>query len=383
MRTVKDVFIHLNKLADVKLAENWDNVGLLLGNNNNEVNKVLVCLDVTTDVIEEAIANNVNLIVSHHPLIFKPLKSLDFTSDFKSRIIRDLIKNDISVISFHTNLDSATLGLNDYLAKLLKLEDIQVLFEHNLDKTAGLGRIGKLSSPLKYSDFITYLKDKFSLENVAAVIGDKKEISTVALLGGSGADFIYTLPEVDVYLTGDVGYHVALDAIEMKKNIIDIGHYTESLVKDLLLDYISELNVEVIKSTVEKSPFTKATPTMEDYIEVIYSLVKNKGYARSADIAEKLEVYPSTVTKMLKKLDVEGYIVYEKYRGIALTEQGEKMGEYALTRHELLEDFLRLIGVDEDKIYEEVEGIEHHFGKSSLEKIKDLMKYLKENNYKA
>ena len=123
----------------------------------------------------------------------------------------------------------------------------------------------------------------------------------------------------------------------------------------------------------------KATPTMEDYIEVIYSLVKNKGYARSADIAEKLDVYPSTVTKMLKKLDVEGYIVYEKYRGIALTEQGE----YALTRHELLEDFLRLIGVDEDKVYEEVEGIEHHFGKSSLEKIKDLMKYLRKHNYKA
>ena len=167
-----------------------------------------------------------------------------------------MIKNDISVISFHTNLDSATLGLNDYLAKLLKLEDIQVLFEHNLDKTAGLGRIGKLSSPLKYSDFITYLKDKFLLENVAAVIGDEKEISTVGILGGSGADFIYTLPEVDVYLTGDVGYHAALDAIEMKKNIIDIGHYTESLVKDLLLDYISELNVEVIKSRVEKSPFT-------------------------------------------------------------------------------------------------------------------------------
>ena len=109
---------------------------------------------------------------------------------------------------------------------------------------------------MKYSDFITYLKDKFLLENVAAVIGDEKEISTVGILGGSGADFVYTLPEVDVYLTGDVGYHAALDAIEMKKNIIDIGHYTESLVKDLLLDYISELNVEVVKSTVEKSPFT-------------------------------------------------------------------------------------------------------------------------------
>ena len=255
MTTVKDIFDHLNNLADVKLAEKWDNVGLMLGSNNNEVSRVLVCLDVTTNVVEEAIAKNVNLIVSHHPLIFKPLKNIDYTTDFKSRIIRNLIKNDISVISFHTNLDSATLGLNDYLAKILKLNEIQVLFEHSLDNTAGLGRIGKLSKPLKLSDFITYIKNCFSLETVSAVICDEKEISTIALLGGSGADFIYTLPEVDVYLTGDVGYHAALDAIEMKKNIIDVGHFTENLVKDLLLDYISELNVEVIKSSVEKSPF--------------------------------------------------------------------------------------------------------------------------------
>ena len=255
MTTVKDIFNHLNNLADVKLAEKWDNVGLMLGNYNNEVSRVLVCLDVTTNVVEEAIANNVNLIVSHHPLIFKPLKNIDYTTDFKSRIIRNLIKNDISVISFHTNLDSATLGLNDYLAKVLKLNEIQVLFEHSLDNTAGLGRIGKLNKPMKLSDFITYIKNCFSLETVSAVIGDEKEISTIALLGGSGADFVYTLPEVDIYLTGDVGYHAALDAIEMKKNIIDVGHFTENLVKDLLLDYISELNVEVIKSTVEKSPF--------------------------------------------------------------------------------------------------------------------------------
>ena len=255
MTTVKDIFNHLNNLADVKLAEKWDNVGLMLGSNNNEVSRVLVCLDVTTSVVEEAIANNVNLIVSHHPLIFKPLKNIDYTTDFKSRIIRNLINNDISVISFHTNLDSATLGLNDYLAKILKLNEIQVLFEHSLDNTAGLGRIGKLTNPMKLNDFITYIKNCFSLETVSAVIGDEKEISTIALLGGSGADFIYTLPEVDVYLTGDVGYHAALDAIEMKKNIIDVGHFTENLVKDLLLDYISELNVEVIKSTVEKSPF--------------------------------------------------------------------------------------------------------------------------------
>ena len=255
MIKVKNVFEHLNQLANIKLAEKWDNVGLMLGNYNDEVNKVLVCLDVTTAVVDEAIDNGINLIVSHHPLIFKPLKSLNFIDDFKSNIIRNLIQNNISVISFHTNLDSAALGLNDYLAKKLKLEEISPLFEHELDQNSGLGRIGKLSNDMNLEEFIKYLKNQFKLETVSAVIGNNKKISSVAILGGSGADFIYSIPDVDIYLTGDVGYHAALDTIEMKKNIIDIGHFSEHLVKELLQDYISELNIVVEKSNVEKSPF--------------------------------------------------------------------------------------------------------------------------------
>lgn len=127
---------------------------------------------------------------------------------------------------------------------------------------------------------------------------------------------------------------------------------------------------------------SKATPTMEDYIEVIYYLVKEKGYARSADIALKLNVYPSTVTKMLKKLDSEGYILYEKYRGIALTQKGKNMGDYALRRHNILEEFLKAIGVKEKNIYDEVEGIEHHLGRDSINKIQLLTEYLRKNNYK-
>ena len=255
MITVRNVFDHLNKLADIKLAEKWDNVGLMLGDFNSEVKNVLVCLDVTTTVVNEAITNNIDLIISHHPLIFKPLKSLDFTVDFKSNIIKSLVKNDISVISFHTNLDSATYGLNDFLAKKLELKNIRILFEHETHKNAGLGRIGKLSEEFTQKEFITYIKEKFNLETISAVLGNNDNIKTVALLGGSGADFIYTLPEVDIYLTGDVGYHVALDALEMKKNIIDVGHFTEHLVKDLLLEYIGELSINVQKSKVEQSPF--------------------------------------------------------------------------------------------------------------------------------
>lgn len=127
----------------------------------------------------------------------------------------------------------------------------------------------------------------------------------------------------------------------------------------------------------------KATATMEDYIEVIYSLIESKGYARSADIAEKLNIYPSAVTKMVKKLDYEGYIVYEKYRGIALTKKGRSMGDYALRRHKILEDFLEIIGVKDNKIYEEVEGIEHHLSRDSISKIQILIEFLKKNNYKV
>ena len=108
---------------------------------------------------------------------------------------------------------------------------------------------------MNLEEFIKYLKNQFKLETVSAVIGNNKKISSVAILGGSGADFIYSIPDVDIYLTGDVGYHAALDAIEMKKNIIDIGHFSEHLVKELLQDYIRELNIVVEQSKVEKTPF--------------------------------------------------------------------------------------------------------------------------------
>lgn len=102
------------------------------------------------------------------------------------------------------------------------------------------------------------------------------------------------------------------------------------------------------------------TPSMEDYIEQIHNLMESKGYARVSDIAEALIVHPSSVTKMVQKLDKDGYLNYEKYRGFILTTKGKKLGERLVYRHELLEEFLEIIGVDGDKIYEDVEGIEHH-----------------------
>ena len=117
------------------------------------------------------------------------------------------------------------------------------------------------------------------------------------------------------------------------------------------------------------------TPSMEDYIEQIYLLIESKGYARVSDIAEALSVHPSSVTKMVKKLDKDGYLNYEKYRGLILTAKGKKIGKRLVYRHELLEQFLGIIGVDEENIYQDVEGIEHHLSWNSIDRIGDVVQY--------
>ncbi|SDM80861.1 iron (metal) dependent repressor, DtxR family [Fictibacillus solisalsi] len=121
------------------------------------------------------------------------------------------------------------------------------------------------------------------------------------------------------------------------------------------------------------------TPSMEDYIERIYALIEEKGYARVSDLAESLEVHPSSVTKMIQKLDKGKYLVYEKYRGFVLTPNGKKLGKRLVYRHELLEGFLKVIGVDEENIFEDVEGIEHHLSWNAIDRIGDLLQYFEED----
>lgn len=122
-----------------------------------------------------------------------------------------------------------------------------------------------------------------------------------------------------------------------------------------------------------------ATPSMEDYLERIYKLIDEKGYARVSDIAEGLEVHPSSVTKMIQKLDKDEYLVYEKYRGLMLTSKGKKIGKRLLDRHQLLEQFLKVIGVREENIYADVEGIEHHLSWDSITCIEAVLELFHRN----
>ncbi|AIQ75665.1 MULTISPECIES: transcriptional regulator MntR [Paenibacillus] len=119
------------------------------------------------------------------------------------------------------------------------------------------------------------------------------------------------------------------------------------------------------------------TPSMEDYLERIYKLIDEKGYARVSDIAEGLEVHPSSVTKMIQKLDKDEYLIYEKYRGLVLTNKGKKVGKRLVDRHQLLEEFLGLIGVQQEFIYNDVEGIEHHLSWDSITRIETLVEYFR------
>lgn len=119
------------------------------------------------------------------------------------------------------------------------------------------------------------------------------------------------------------------------------------------------------------------TPSMEDYLERIYKLMEEKGYARVSDIAEGLSVHPSSVTKMIQKLDKDNYLIYEKYRGLILTPKGKKMGKRLMERHQLLETFLTTIGVQAENIYHDVEGIEHHLSWDSITCIETLVEYFR------
>jgi len=121
------------------------------------------------------------------------------------------------------------------------------------------------------------------------------------------------------------------------------------------------------------------TPSTEDYLERIYELIQEKGYARVVDLSERLKVQSSSVTKMIQKLGEQQFVKYEKYRGLVLTPKGESIAKAVKRRHRALEDFLRILGVEESVIQKDIEGIEHHLSPSTLDHLRDLVSFLEEN----
>lgn len=239
LATVNDLVELLEELMPSNLAEDWDNVGLMLGRKGKTVKKILLALDLTKEVVEQAIAQKADLIVTHHPAIFKKLKRV-VDNDWQQDLLLTLAENGIAVYSAHTNLDCVSTGVNDVLAKLLKLEDADVLDEGN-----GLGRIGTVEE-MSLADYAQLVKASLKADYV--VVGDAgKTVRKVAVCGGAGSDLIdlALAKGADTLVTGDVKYHSAQQAVFSGLNIIDAGHQpTELPVLDKLADRLSLRLVE-------------------------------------------------------------------------------------------------------------------------------------------
>ena len=227
------------------LAENWDNVGLILGYKDKNIKKILVCLDITENVVDKAVFEKVDLIVSHHPLIFSGQKTI-LGDNFLGKKILKLIENNISVYGAHTNVDSADGGLNDYVLEKMAFNGKKLDFE--LKPL----RYFELDEYTNIEDIIYRIKENLKIENVRLARSYRKnKIKKIAITTGAGDSFISEVIEnkVDLFITGDLKHHIALDSIESGIYLLDIDHYgSEKLVSDLFEKVIKEIdsNIEVI-----------------------------------------------------------------------------------------------------------------------------------------
>ncbi len=257
---IQTVTNYLEELAPLSYAEDFDNVGLLVGNYNKEVTGVLVTLDSLEETVDEAIAKNCNLIVSFHPIIFGGLKKLNGDT-YVERVVLKAIKNDIAIYAMHTALDNKKDGVSGKICEVLDLKNTAILIpKSNLktQETIGMGMIGELETEMNETDFIQFVKSTMKTECVRHSELLHKSIKKVAVLGGSGSFAIENAIALnaDAYISSDFKYHDFFKA-EKKILLADIGHYeSEQFTKNLLVEYLTKkfTNFAVILSEKSTNP---------------------------------------------------------------------------------------------------------------------------------
>lgn len=247
MVLVKDVLAVLDKLSPFEKALEWDNVGLLVGDLESEVKGCVVSLDCTVDTIEFAKKTGANLIITHHPVIFEPLKSI-----LAGEIAYELISLKINVISAHTNLDLTADGVNKALADQIGL------FNQTIFKNADMvGICGTLETPLTPSEFAFLLKERI-LGNASEVnyVDCKKNIYSVAVVGGSGDDYLFEGKSYDAYITGEVSHHIYCYARNAGIQLFTIGHYhSEAVVLKKINEFLLEQFGDFKLSIYDEAPY--------------------------------------------------------------------------------------------------------------------------------
>lgn len=226
MPTINELCLYLEQLAPTRLAEDWDNVGLLAGDRNAEVNKIMTCLTITPASAEEAISKDADLIVSHHPLPFRPLKKLT-TDQIPSRLLWNLIRAGVAIYSPHTGFDSAINGINQMLAEKLGLSNIRPINPIEGDPQGlGSGRIGKLA-PMSLRELADRCKQQLSLNGMHLVGDLDRSVQNVAIACGSGGSFLQNSlsHQCDTLITGETTFHTCLEAESSQVNLLLLGHF--------------------------------------------------------------------------------------------------------------------------------------------------------------
>ena len=245
----------IEKIAPLDLADEWDNSGIQIDAGKKEIKKVLVALEITKPVIDEAKEVDIDLIITHHPLFFKPVLNIDGNTVIGNYVV-ELILSGISVYSAHTNFDAADGGNNDYIASLLKLSNVRKFNE------TSLGRVGELLMKMSFDEVCGYVKDLLLLPRIITVVNPTAKIGKVGVCCGAGGYMIDEAIEVgcDLYITGDIKYHDAQNAFAREICLIDAGHYgtekffAENLTKQLMTATQGE--IEIISTKQNIDPFS-------------------------------------------------------------------------------------------------------------------------------
>ena len=238
--TIKNVTDYIEKIAPLHQAEDFDNVGLLIGNETTVVKGVLVTLDTLEETVDEAINKKCNLIVSFHPIIFSGLKKINGNS-YVEKVVLKAIQNNIAIYATHTALDNSNVGVSAKMCEVLGLKNYNILVPKE-DENIGMGMIGDLPEPMEEDNFLEFTKKTFKTNGIRFSSKIGKSLKKVAVLGGSGSFAISNAiqKKADVYISADFKYHDFFKA-EGKILLIDVGHYeSEQFTKNLLVEYLTK-----------------------------------------------------------------------------------------------------------------------------------------------
>ena len=260
----------LNQIAPFSLAESWDNVGLLIGDPKREIHSLLLGLDPTLSLLDEAITRGIDTIVTHHPCIFHPFSAVNLTTP-DGIFLERALKHEINVIACHTNFDNATAGVNDALTTLLKLKNVRPLLPTigSDSKNTGAGRIGEYTQPLSFTEFIQRCFKTLAIDTLQIAGPKPDKIQRVALCGGSGSDLAVNAftQKADIYLSSEIKHSTAIWAQDINFCLINGTHYaTEKPAMLLLEQQLTEQkqqydwDVDLYQSTSENAPLINIYP---------------------------------------------------------------------------------------------------------------------------